>query len=131
LAPIQIAALQRRACPSGNATARFAQVAGRLAHREVALDDLAQFVDSDQEKVRLGAIVDLRCENHLGDDVVDRASFPDRTVVEPEPLIEVESSTSDKVFNQLTVNSAVGEVRHIIESRYAGQLVPFGNLIGS
>ena len=45
--------------------------------------------------------------------------------------LRLESSTSDKVFNQLTVNSAVGEVRHIIESRYAGQLVPFGNLIGS
>ncbi|MGA7262279.1 MAG: hypothetical protein WA709_32525 [Stellaceae bacterium] len=38
--------------------------------------------------------------------------------------MRLEPSTSDKVFNREMVNSAMGEVRYIIESRYEGELIP-------
>jgi hypothetical protein len=38
--------------------------------------------------------------------------------------MRLEPSTADKVFNREMVNSAMGEVRYIIESRYEGELIP-------
>jgi hypothetical protein len=37
--------------------------------------------------------------------------------------MRLEPSTADKVFNREMVNSAMGEVRYIIESRYEGELI--------